>query len=103
MGRDSGLTSDKILQMDRYPESDLFSEIETLCLKYADHMTDTPAEIPEALFDRLRELFHNEQLVELTSTIAWENYRARFNHAFGAESEGYSDGAVCPLTVGPSA
>jgi hypothetical protein len=27
-------------------------------------------------------------MVELTATIAWEGYRARFDHAFGAEAEG---------------
>ena len=35
------------------------------------------------------------QLVELTSVIALENYRARFNWALGIQSEGYSEGAYC--------
>jgi len=26
--------------------------------------------------------------VELTATLAWENYRARFDHAFGVERKG---------------
>ena len=38
-------------------------------------------------------------MVELTATIAWENYRARFDHAFGIEGEGFSEGAVCALPV----
>ncbi len=37
------------------------------------------------------------QLVELTAAIAWENYRARFDHAFGIEAQGFSAGAYCPL------
>jgi len=42
--------------------------------------------------------------VELTATVAWENYRARFDHAFGLESEGFTDGSVCALPVrGPKA
>jgi hypothetical protein len=60
-------------------------------------MTQTPVEVAEALFERLREQFSSAQLVELTATIAWENYRARFNHAFGAESENFSEGNVCAL------
>ena len=28
-------------------------------------------------------------LVELTAAIAWENYRARFNWAFGIEPQGF--------------
>jgi hypothetical protein len=38
-------------------------------------------------------------MVELTSAIAWENYRARFDHAFGIEAEDFSAGAVCPVPV----
>jgi len=66
-------------------------------------MTRTPVDVPEALFEKLRERFNAAQLVELTATIAWENYRARFNHAFGAESENFSKGSVCAVPVRPQA
>jgi hypothetical protein len=36
-------------------------------------------------------------LVELRTAIAWENYRARFDHAFGMEAEGFSEGSYCAL------
>jgi len=65
----------------------------------ADAMTETPVEVPDILFDRLRRHFDERQMVELTSAIAWENYRARFDHAFGIESQGFSEGAFCPLPV----
>lgn len=60
-------------------------------------MTHIPVEVPDSMFARLREKFSEEQLVELTATIAWENYRARFDHAFGVEAEGFSQGAFCAL------
>jgi len=42
-------------------------------------------------------------MLELSeATIAWENHRARFNHTFGAESEGYSEGAFCAIPARPS-
>jgi alkylhydroperoxidase family enzyme len=63
-------------------------------------MTHTPVEVPDELFQRLRAQFTEAQLVELTATIAWENYRARFNHAFGLEAEGFSEGSYCALPVG---
>lgn len=66
-------------------------------LEYADAITQTPVEVPDALFARLRECFDETQLVELTSAIAWEGYRARFSHALGIEAENFSDGAVCAL------
>ena len=36
-------------------------------------------------------------LVELTAAIAWENYRARFNHALGMGYGGFSKGSYCLL------
>jgi len=68
-------------------------------LEYADAMTSTPVEVSDALFAQLAERFSEAALVELTSAIAWENYRARFNHAFGIEGENFSEGAVCALPV----
>jgi hypothetical protein len=38
-------------------------------------------------------------MVELTSAIAWENFRARFNRGFGIEAEGFTEGAACPIHV----
>jgi alkylhydroperoxidase family enzyme len=71
--------------------------LDRLVLEYADAMTRTPVEVSDALFARLRESFTDAQLVELTSAIAWENYRARYDHAFGIEGENFSAGAVCAL------
>jgi hypothetical protein len=53
------------------------------------------------LFSALRRHFHEAQLVELTASIAWENYRARFDHAFGIEAQGFSEGAFCALPEPP--
>jgi 4-carboxymuconolactone decarboxylase len=83
-----------------YAQSSLFSETDKLVLAYADAMTRTPVEGSEEMFSALRAKFDEAQLVELTATIAWENYRARFNHAFGLEAEGFSEGAFCALPVG---
>ena len=68
-------------------------------LEYADAMTRIPVDVPDALFARLRERFSEAQLVELTSAIAWENYRARFDHALGIEGENFSEGSVCAIPV----
>jgi alkylhydroperoxidase family enzyme len=70
-----------------------------LVLEYADAMTRIPVEVSDLLFARLRERFSEAQLVELTSAIAWENYRARFDHAFGVEGENFNEGAVCAMPV----
>ena len=85
--------------MPEYRSSALFSDADKLVLEYADAMTQTPVEVPETLFAKLREKFAEAQLVELTATLAWENYRARFDHAFGVEAEGFSEGSSCAVPV----
>ena len=66
-------------------------------LDYSVAMTQTPVDIPDEVFEELRQHFNEPQMVELTAMIAWENYRARFNHAFGIEAQGFSENAYCPL------
>jgi alkylhydroperoxidase family enzyme len=80
-----------------YRTSTAFSETEKLVLEYTDAMTRTPVEVSEALFAKLRGKFSEAQLVELTAVIAWENFRARFDHAFGVEAEGFSQGSFCAV------
>ena len=99
MGRANGISSEQIANLNNYRSDINFSELERLVLEYADAMTRTPVEVPDALFARLFERFSEAELVELTSAIAWENYRARFDHAFGIEAENFSEGAVCALPV----
>jgi len=60
-------------------------------------LTHTPADDSEELFNSLREYFDQRQMVELTSAIAWENWRARFNRGFGIEAEGFTEDAVCAV------
>lgn len=93
------MSREKIEALPDYRSSALFSETEKLVLEYADAMTQTPVEVPEMLFAKLGEQFSETQLVELTATLAWENYRARFDHAFGVEAEGFSEGSYCALPV----
>ena len=89
------MTEQQLLDLAAFETSSAFTELEKLVLRYAVAMTQTPVEVPDELFAGLRQHFDPRQMVELTSAIAWENYRARFDHAFGIEAEGFSAGAVC--------
>ena len=66
-------------------------------LDYAVGLTRTPAAVDDALVARLRAELSDAQLVELTASIAWENFRARFNRGFDVAAQGFSEGATCPL------
>ena len=55
--------------------------------------------MPDEIFQEISKYFNESQIVELTSAIAWGNYRARFDHALKVESQGFSEGEFCPLPV----
>ena len=99
MGRGKGISEQQLADLAAFEESPAFSELEKRVLRYALALTRTPAEVPEELFNSLREHFNPQQMVELTVAIAWENFRARFNRGFGIEAEGFMEGAACPVHV----
>ena len=74
----------------------VFTPAERAALRYADAMTVTPVVVPDDVFAALRGHFDEPGIVEITATIAWENYRARFDHALEVPAEGWSEGAFCP-------
>lgn len=92
-----GLPERQLMELPNFRESDAFSDDEKLVLEYAEALTATPAEPAEELLERLRDRFNEKQLVELTANIAIENYRARFNHAFGLAPQGFAKGAACAI------
>lgn len=91
------MSEDQLRDLPTYRDSPAFSPVEKLVLDYAVEITRTPVDVSEALFAALRQHFDEAQLVELTATVAWENYRARFNRPFRIEADGFSAGAFCAL------
>jgi alkylhydroperoxidase family enzyme len=83
----NAVSKDEVKAVSHFRDSELFSEREKAALEYAEEMTNTPVEISNEVFERLKKHFSDEQIVELTSSIAFENYRARLNHALGIESD----------------
>jgi alkylhydroperoxidase family enzyme len=99
VGREKGISEQKLADLPAFEGSPAFSELEKRVLRYTLALTQTPADVSEELFDSLREHFNPQQMVELTTAIAWENFRARFNRGFGIEAEGFAEGAACPVHV----
>ena len=97
MGRQQGLTEEKLKALGDFETSAALDERDKLVLRYAAAMTETPVHVPDELCAAIAGKFNEQQIVELTSCIAWENYRARFDHALGIEAEGFSEGSFCPL------
>lgn len=92
-----GFSEEQIRALPCHREGPVFSRAERMVLDLAEEMTRTPANVSDALFTELRTSFDSIQIIELTSTIAWENYRSRFNHALGIQAHGFSNGKYCSI------
>jgi len=82
-----GVSDEKIEAVTDYASSDLYTREERLALEFADAMTITGRDVSDELFERLRALFDEDALVELTATIAWENASSKFNRALRVPSQ----------------
>ena len=65
----------------------IFNDIERLVIELADAMVTAPSNISDDLYSRLRNQFSEEQLMQLSAQIAFENYRARWNRVFDVGSD----------------
>ena len=81
------MPDEKIEAVTDYATSPLYSEDERIALEYADSMTVTGREVSEEFFSRLREFYDDDQIVELTAIIAWENASSKFNRALRVPSQ----------------
>jgi alkylhydroperoxidase family enzyme len=88
VGRKAGLSDEKLLAV-THPDLDLskFTDTERLVVELADQMANTPANISDEFYVRLKAQFSDEQLLELSSQLAFENFRARMNRVFDVGSD----------------
>jgi len=93
VGRKAGLSDEKlraVLGDDLNP----FNDTERLVIELADALTETPSNVSDELYARLRSQFSEEQLMQLGGQIAFENYRARWNRLFNVESDNLDQGTT---------
>jgi alkylhydroperoxidase family enzyme len=97
-----GVTQEHLCALPDYEHTSLFSEEERAVLRYADAMTRTPVRVPDTIFETLKALYNDRQILEITAAIAWENFHARVNHALDLQAEGMAS-RVClvPAEVQP--
>ncbi len=86
-GRASGNSFEKLAAVEHYAASDLFTAAEKAALRYAEEMCRESVDVPDQVFAELKRHFEDDAIVELTSIIALENFRARFNRALQLPSD----------------
>jgi alkylhydroperoxidase family enzyme len=98
VGGDRGLSRAKIdaaIGVRGRDEAEL-SPRERLALEYADRVSATPVDVSDDFFADLAREFSDREIVELTATIAHENYNSKFNRPLRIESNNF-----CELPLPP--
>ena len=87
MGSDLGLEDQKLLALSEYQTSALFDEQERIALRYADAITYSNQDVDDQLFADVQAHFNDDEIVELTTYITWENCSSKFNRALRIPSQ----------------
>ncbi|MBI4484193.1 MAG: carboxymuconolactone decarboxylase family protein [Acidobacteria bacterium] len=88
LAKRAGWSEEQIIAMDAFENSELFSYTEKLVLNWAELVTLRPGEISEELFRTMRSHLTQQQMVELTSIVAFVNMFNRFSRTFRVDIEG---------------
>ena len=89
VGGKRGLSQEKIDAALGLRDDAELSWRERLALDYADHVSATPVDVSDERFARLAAEFSEREIVELTATIAHENYNSKFNRPLRIESNNF--------------
>jgi alkylhydroperoxidase family enzyme len=79
----------KVEALERWQESKLFDNKERVVLEYVEAVTYTDRQVDDDLSRHLREYFNEDDIVELTGLIAFQNLSSKFNSALDLPAQGF--------------
>ena len=79
----------KVEALDQWQESELFDNKERVVLEYVEAITYTGRQVDDDLTQRLYEHFNEDEIVELTGLIAFQNLSSKFNSALDLPAQGF--------------
>jgi len=79
----------KVEALERWQESELFDNKERVVLEYVEAVTYTGRQVDDNLTQRLYEYFNEDEIVELTGLIAFQNLSSKFNSALDLPAQGF--------------
>jgi len=84
-----GVPLSKVEELGNWRKSTLFNDEEKIVLEYTEAITITDKRVDEQLFKHLREFLNDDQIIELTAAIAFQNMSTKFNTALDVSSQGF--------------
>lgn len=85
----NGVPVEMIFTLENYESNAAFSERERAALAYAEAMTDSGRRVDDILVNRLKKSFNEDEIVELTAWIAFQNLSSKFNSALDVPAQGF--------------
>lgn len=80
---------EKVESLDRWQQSELYSEMERVVLEYTEAVTYSDRQVDDDLIERLKGFFDEDGIVELTGLIAFQNLSSKFNSALDVPPQGF--------------
>ncbi|MBA2709029.1 MAG: carboxymuconolactone decarboxylase family protein [Tatlockia sp.] len=82
-------SEEKCLQLENWQQSPLFSSNERAALKFAEEITYSDRHPDDDCFNQLKLYFKEQEIIELTALIAFQNMSSKFNSALEIEPQGF--------------
>ncbi len=86
-----GISSEKLGQLDKFEMGPLFTERERAALAFAKCVTNSGERVQDQLFVRLKRQFTDDEIIELTAIISYQNLSSKFNSALDVPAQGFCD------------
>ena len=80
---------DKVEQLNRWTESKIFNKREKVAIEYAEAMSYSNRHVTDELMGKLKILFNDDSIIEMTGLIAFQNMSSKFNSALDVPSQGF--------------
>ncbi len=86
-----GVSEAKVEALQNWRESALFDDKEQTALDYAEAVTRSDVEVDDDQVARLKQYFNEDEIVELTGLIAFQNMSSKFNSALDVPPQGFCE------------
>ena len=80
---------EKVEALEHWQDSALFDQKEKIVLEYVEAITYTDQQVNNELVNRLHEYFNEDEIVEITGLIAFQNLSSKFNSALDLPAQGF--------------
>tara|TARA_B110000046_G_scaffold178962_1_gene207493 strand:- start:4434 stop:4979 length:546 start_codon:yes stop_codon:yes gene_type:complete len=80
---------DKVRALENWQQSAVFDVCERLALEYAEAITYSDRQVTDDLMQRLKSVFDDDTIVELTGLVAFQNLSSKFNSALDVPAQGF--------------